>query len=101
MQMTSRPPTRLSLSPKDLSVPADTPWVELDSASGGLEFVELIEPSELVEVKLSFLATRGEEEPPVLDGIVTSGGAVVDETEYVEEEEFLGEEREIETTLSP
>lgn len=43
--------------------------------------MELTEPSELVEARLSFLATRGEEEPPALDGIVTSGGAVVDEME--------------------
>lgn len=40
-----------------------------------------MELSELVEARLSFLATRGEEEPPALDGIVTSGGAVVEETE--------------------
>lgn len=54
-----------------------------------------------MEVRLSFLATRGEEEPPALDGIVTSGGVVVDEMEQVEDEEFLGEEREIDTTPSP
>ena len=48
--------------------------------------MELMEPTELVEVKLSFLATRGEEEPPALDGMVTSGGAVVVEMEGVVEE---------------
>lgn len=56
-----------------------------------------MEPTELVEVRLSFLATRGEEEPPALDGIVTSGGAVVEELEG----KFLGVEREIDTTPSP
>lgn len=65
-----------------------------------------MEPIELVEVRLSFLATRGEEEPPGLDGIVTSGGVDVDvdveEMEWeVEQEEVLGEEREIDTTPSP
>lgn len=59
------------------------------------------EPTELVEVRLSFLATRGEEEPPVLDGMVTSGGVGVEETVAVVEGRFLGEEREIDTTLSP
>lgn len=63
--------------------------------------MELMEPTELVEVKLSFLATRGEEEPPALDGMVTSGGAVVEEMEGVGEDMFLGEEREIDTTPSP
>lgn len=63
--------------------------------------MELMEPIELVEVKLSFLATRGEEEPPALDGMVTSGGAVVGEMEGVVEDMFLGEEREIDTTPSP
>lgn len=53
-----------------------------------------MELTELVEVRLSFLATRGEEEPPALDGIVTSGGAVV-------EGMFLGAEREMDTTPSP
>lgn len=61
----------------------------------------LTEPNELVEVRLSFLATRGEEEPPALDGIVTSGGAVVAEMVWVVEGELLGEEREIDTTPSP
>lgn len=42
--------------------------------------MELAEPSELVEVRLSFLATRGEEEPPALEGMVTSGGALAGET---------------------
>lgn len=60
-----------------------------------------MEPTELVEVRLSFLATRGEEEPPALDGMVTSGGAFVEEIEGVVEAEFLGEESEIDTTLSP
>lgn len=60
-----------------------------------------MEPTELVEVRLSFLATRGEEEPPALDGMVTSGGAVVAEMEEVVEGKFLGEEREIDTTPSP
>lgn len=59
--------------------------------------MELMEPTELVEVRLSFLATRGEEEPPALDGIVTSGGALVDEAEG----KFLGAEREMDTTPSP
>lgn len=72
------------------------------SCSGGLEAIELMEPIELVEVRLSFLATRGEEEPPALDGIVTSGGVDVEEMEWeVEQEEVLGEEREIDTTPSP
>lgn len=72
------------------------------SCSGGLEAIELMEPIELVEVRLSFLATRGEEEPPGLDGIVTSGGVDVEEMEWeVEQEEVLGEEREIDTTPSP
>lgn len=60
-----------------------------------------MEPTELVEVRLTFLATRGEEEPPVLDGRVTSGGAVVAEIEEVVGGKILGEEREIDTTLSP
>lgn len=60
-----------------------------------------MEPKELVEVRLSFLATRGEEEPPVLDGMVTSGGVVGETTVGVVAGRFLGEEREIETTLSP
>lgn len=63
-----------------------------------------MEPIELVEVRLSFLATRGEEEPPARDGIVTSGGVDVDVEEMeweVEQEEVLGEEREIDTTPSP
>lgn len=55
-----------------------------------------MEPTELVEVKLSFLATRGEEEPSALAGIVTSGGVIVEEMEVT----LLGEEREIETTPS-
>lgn len=71
------------------------------SCSGGLEAIELTDPIELVEVRLSFLATRGEEEPPALDGIVTSGGVDVEEMEWEVEEEVLGEEREIETTPSP
>lgn len=74
------------------------------SCSGGLEAIELMEPIELVEVRQSFLATRGEEEPPALDGIVTSGGVDVDVEEMewgVEQEEVLGEEREIDTTPSP
>lgn len=62
--------------------------------------MELMEPTELVEVRLSFFATRGEEEPPALDGIVTSGGVVVEEMEGVMEVKFLGEEREIDTTPS-
>ena len=62
--------------------------------------MELTEPTELVEVRLSFLATRGEEEPPDLDGIVTSGGAVGESMECVLEQEFLGEESEIDTTPS-
>lgn len=60
--------------------------------------MELMEPTELVEVRLSFLATRGEEEPPAFDGMVTSGGAIVEE---MVEGKFLGEEREIDTTPSP
>lgn len=63
--------------------------------------MELMEPTELVEVRLSFLATRGEEEPPVLDGMVTSGGVAVEEVEGVAEGKILGEERDIDTTLSP
>lgn len=63
--------------------------------------MELMEPTELVEVRLSFLATRGEEEPPALDGMVTSGGVVVDGMEEVLEGKFFGVEREIDTTPSP
>lgn len=63
--------------------------------------MEPMEPTELVEVRLSFLATRGEEEPPVLEGMVTSGGAVVEEIGAVVEGKILGEEREIDTILSP
>lgn len=62
--------------------------------------MELMDPTELVEVRLSFFATRGEEEPPALDGIVTSGGMVVEEMEGMLEVKFLGEEREMDTTLS-
>lgn len=62
--------------------------------------MEQTEPTELVEVRLSFLAMRGEEEPPALDGIVTSGGVVVGDMEGVEDT-FLGEEREMDTTPSP
>lgn len=62
--------------------------------------MELMEPTELVEVRLSFFATRGDEEPPALDGIVTSGGAAVEEMEGVGEVKFLGEESEIDTTPS-
>lgn len=63
--------------------------------------MELMEPTELVEVRLSFLATRGEEEPPALDGIVTSGGAVVEETGGVVEGKFLGVDREMDRIPSP
>jgi len=63
--------------------------------------VGLMVPTELVEVRLSFLATRGEEEPPALDGRVTSGGVVVEEMEGVGEGKFLVEERDIDTTPSP
>lgn len=63
--------------------------------------MELTELTELLEVRLSFLATRGDEEPPVRDGIVTSGGAVVGGTELVVEGELLGQEREMDTTPSP
>lgn len=59
----------------------------------------LLEPTEVVEVRLSFLATRGEEDPPGLDGTVTSGGAVVAEREGPAE--FLGVERQIDRTPSP
>lgn len=60
--------------------------------------MELMEPTELEEVKLSFLATRGEKEPPTPDGKVTSGGVVVEEMERVVESKFV-EERD--TTPSP
>lgn len=63
--------------------------------------MELMEPTEVVEVRLSFLAIRGEEEPPDLDGMVTSGGAVVEEMEGLVEGKFLGVERQIDRTLSP
>lgn len=39
--------------------------------------MELTEHTEEVEVKQSFFATRGEEELPDLDEMVTSGGVVV------------------------
>lgn len=63
--------------------------------------MELMEPRELVEVRLSFLATRGEEGPPALDGMVTSGGAVVEVMEGVVGGKFLGVDREIDRTPSP
>lgn len=64
----------------------------------------LLEPTEVVEVRLSFLATRGEEDPPDLDGMVTSGGVIVDEMEEMEglvEGKILGVERQIDRTPSP
>lgn len=63
--------------------------------------MEPMEPTELVEVRLSFLATRGEEELPVRDRMVTSGGVVVEGIVAIVEGKFFGEEREIDTTLSP
>lgn len=61
--------------------------------------METVDPIELVEVRLSFLATRGELEPPARDGIVTSGGAVVGELDVLLG--VFGEDREMETTPSP
>ncbi|TNN84670.1 hypothetical protein EYF80_005085 [Liparis tanakae] len=89
------------LSPKDGPAPGDAPRLASRSGSGGLELVEPMDPTELVEVRLSFLATRGEEEPPVRDGMVTSGGAVVEGIVAIVEGKFFGEEREMDTTLSP
>lgn len=63
--------------------------------------MELMEPTEPEEVRLSFLATRGEEEPPALDGMVTSGGAAVEEAEEVVEAKLLVAVREMDTTPSP
>ena len=59
----------------------------------------LIEPTELEDVRLSFLATRGEDEPPTLDWKVRSGGVVVEE--IVVEGKFLTDERAIDKTPSP
>lgn len=56
-----------------------------------------MEPIELVEVRLSFLATRGEDEPPDLEGMVTSGGAGEGEVGG----KPLGVDKEIDTTPSP
>lgn len=61
--------------------------------------METVDPIELVEVKLSFLATRGEFEPPALDGMVTSGGAFVGEFNVLLD--VFGAEREMDTTPSP
>lgn len=61
----------------------------------------LLEPTEVVEVRLSFLATRGEEDPPDLDGMVTSGGVIVEEMEGLVEGKTLGVERQIDRTPSP
>lgn len=63
--------------------------------------MELMELTEVVEVKLSFLATRGEEDPPDLDGMVTSGGVFVVETVGLVEVKVLGEERQMDRTPSP
>lgn len=54
-----------------------------------------------MEVRLSFLATRGDEEPPDLDEMVTSGGGDVGDTERPVEGKFFGLERQMETTPSP
>lgn len=59
-----------------------------------------MEPTELLDVRLSFLATRGEDELPVREGMVTSGGAVVEEMGGEVEVKVFGEEREIETIPS-
>lgn len=63
--------------------------------------MELMELTEVVEVKLSFLATRGEEDPPDLDGMVTSGGVLVVGMGGLVEVKVLGEERQMERTPSP
>lgn len=63
--------------------------------------MELMELTEVVEVKLSFLATRGEEDPPDLDGMVTSGGVFVEEMVGLVEVKVLGEERQMDRTPSP
>lgn len=60
-----------------------------------------MELTEVVEVRLSFLATRGDEEPPDLDEMVTSGGGDVGDTERPVEGQFFGLERQMETTPSP
>lgn len=59
-----------------------------------------MEPIELVEVKLSFLATRGEDEPPDREGMVTSGGAGEGGT-VAAGDKPLGVDKEIDTTPSP
>lgn len=61
--------------------------------------MEWMEPTEVVEVRLSFLATRGE--PPGLDGMVTSGGAAEEEMGGLVAFKFLGVERQMDRTLSP
>lgn len=63
--------------------------------------MELMELTEVVEVKLSFLATRGEEDPPDLDGMVTSGGVLVVGMVGLVGVKVLGEERQMERTPSP
>lgn len=60
-----------------------------------------MEWTEVLEVRLSFLATRGEEELPDLDEMVTSGGDNVGDTERPVEDKFFGLERQIDTTPSP
>lgn len=60
-----------------------------------------MEWTEALEVRLSFLATRGDEEPPDLDEMVTSGGDDVGDTARPVEDEFFGLERQMDTTPSP
>lgn len=57
-----------------------------------------MELTELVEVRLSFLAIRGD--PPAREEMVTSGGVEVGDIERLLEEKFFGLERQMDTTPS-
>lgn len=60
-----------------------------------------MEWTEILEVRLSFLATRGDEEPPDLDEMVTSGGDDVGDTGRPVGDKVFGLERQMDTTPSP
>lgn len=60
-----------------------------------------MELTEVVEVRLSFLATRGDEDPPDLEEMVTSGGADVGDIERLLDGKFFGLERQMDTMPSP